>query len=323
MNQLKKTGYFKNHCQKKNQLTGSLWNSLLFFLFLMTIKTASGKSNMEYKYLVSFNTQRSLCVLKVNGMLMLENTSSRTGTESSGYNISAFLENGYNTLELLMGRIPADRDTDKFHPESWCEATIRKLSSHDEKGEMISNIKLNVDDNGNVVTKNSINSNEKFDYANISMKKGEKNIFAAQKTFSVNNLPNWIWTKATPVTENDLPSIKAIYQEISNTFSSRNLDKIWKMSQPAWEEWAIADNSSAKIFFDSMGFEEDISGNSVIKEPDWDKYKLVSYKNGRLFRLEKGVRGSSPIIFHNKKNGGDTTYSPYLSIINGKIVIAR
>ncbi|WP_323870543.1 hypothetical protein, partial [Xenorhabdus szentirmaii] len=223
---------------------------------------------MEYKYLVSFNTQRSLCVLKVNGMLMLENTSSRAGTESSGYNISAFLENGSNTLELLMGRISPDRDTEKFHPESWCEATIRKVYSHDEKGEIISNIKLTVDDNGNVITKKSINSNEKFDYANISTKKGEKNIFAAQKTFSANNLPNWMWTKATPVTENDLPSIKAMYREISHTFSSRNLDKIWKMSQPAWEEWAIADNSSAKIFFDSMDFDEDISGNSVIKEPD-------------------------------------------------------
>ncbi|CCW30973.1 hypothetical protein ABLA30_22725 [Xenorhabdus nematophila] len=92
---------------------------------------------MEHKYLVSFNTQRSLCVLKVNGMLMLENTSSRNGTESSGYNISAFLENGYNTFELLMGRIPVDRDTEKFNPESWCEATIRKVSSHNEKGEMI------------------------------------------------------------------------------------------------------------------------------------------------------------------------------------------
>jgi hypothetical protein len=95
------------------------------------------------------------------------------------------------------------------------------------------------------------------------------------------------------------------------------------MSQPAWEEWAIADNSSAKIFFDSMDFEEDISDKSVIKVPDWEKYRLISYKNGRLFRLEKGVFGSSPVIFHNKENGENTTYSPYLSIINGKVVISR
>ncbi|MBD2812824.1 hypothetical protein ID853_18590 [Xenorhabdus sp. Vera] len=278
---------------------------------------------MEHKYLVSFNTQRSLCVLKINGIITLENTSSRKGTESSGYNISAFLENDSNKIELLMGRKSFDRDNDKFHKESWCEATIRKVTSYDEKGQIISNIKLTVDDNGNVTTKNSINPKGKFDYANMSTKKGETNIFAAQKTFSVNNLPNWMWTKATPVTDNDLPAIKAMYQEISNAFSRRDLDKIWKMSQPAWEEWAIADNSSAKIFFDSMDFDEDINGNSVIKEPDWDKYKLVSYKNGRLFRLEKGIFGSSPIIFHNKKNGRNTTYSPYLSVINGKVVISR
>ncbi|WP_045959327.1 hypothetical protein [Xenorhabdus poinarii] len=278
---------------------------------------------MEYKYLVSFNTHRSLCVLKINGMLTLENISSRTGTESSGYNISAFLENGYNTMEVLMGRKSFDKGNEKFHPESWCEATIKKVSSHGDQGEMISNIKLTVDEHGNVTTKNSINPNEKFAYANMSTKKGEENIFAAQKNFSVTGLPNWMWTKATPVTENDLPSIKAIYQEISNAFSHRDLDKVWKMSQPAWEEWAIAENSSAKIFFNSMDFEENISDKFSIKEPDWENYKLVNYKNGRLFRLERGVLGSSPIIFHNKKNKEDITYNPYLSIINGKVVIAR
>ncbi|WP_115825976.1 hypothetical protein [Xenorhabdus cabanillasii] len=278
---------------------------------------------MEHKYLVSFNTQRSLCVLKINGIITLENTSSRTGTESSGYNISAFLENGSNTVELLMGRKSFDRDNDKFHKESWCEVTIRKITPYDKQGQVVSNIKLTVDEHGNVTTKNSINPNEKFDYANMSTKKGEKNIFAAQKFFSVNGLPNWMWTKATPVTENDLPSIKAMYQEISNTFSHRDLDKIWKMSQPAWEEWAIADNSSAKIFFDSMDFDENIKDESVIIDPDWKKYKLVSYKNGRLFRLESGVLGSSPIIFHNKESKEDITYNPYLSIINGKVVIAR
>ncbi|PHM44952.1 hypothetical protein [Xenorhabdus miraniensis] len=278
---------------------------------------------MEHKYLVSFNTQRSLCVLKINEMVMLENTSSRTGTESSGYNISAFLENGPNTIKLLMGRKSFDRDTEKFHKESWCEATIRRVTSHGDQGEIISNIKLTVDEHGNVITKNSINQNEKFDYANMSTKKGEKNLFSAQKTFSVNGLPNWMWTKATPVTENDLPSIKATYQEISNTFAHRDLDKIWKMSQSAWEEWAIADNSSAKIFFDSMDFDENVKDEFVITDPDWNSYKLVSYKNGRLFRLESGVLGSSPIIFHNKENNEDTTYNPYLSVINGKIVIAR
>ncbi|MDX7986084.1 hypothetical protein FE392_01870 [Xenorhabdus sp. 12] len=278
---------------------------------------------MEHKYLVSFNTQRSLCVLKINGIVTLENTASRTGTESSGYNISAFLENGSNTVELLMGRKPFDKKTEKFHPESWCDVTIKKVSSHGEQGEVISNIKLTVDNNGNVITKDPINSNEKFDYASMSIKKGEENLFAAQKTFSINNLPSWMWIKAQPVTDNDLPAIKEFYQEISNAFSRHDLDKVWKMSEPAWDEWAIAENSSAKIFFDSMDFESKLNDKFVVKEPDWKKYKLVSYKNGKLFRLERGVLGSSPIIFHNKENKKNYHYNPYLSIINGKIVIAR
>ncbi|BET95851.1 hypothetical protein [Xenorhabdus taiwanensis] len=51
-----------------------------------------------------------------------------------------------------------------------------------------------------------------------------------------------MWTKARPVTENDLPEIKNFYQEIINILAHKDLDKLWKMSKPAWEEWAIADN---------------------------------------------------------------------------------
>ncbi|MBD2814992.1 hypothetical protein ID850_09480 [Xenorhabdus sp. Flor] len=72
-----------------------------------------------------------------------------------------------------------------------------------------------------------------------------------------------------------------------------------------------------------MDFEENISDKFSVKEPDWKNYKLISYKNGRLFRLERGALGSSPIIFHNKEKNKNYNYNPYLSIINGKVVIAR
>ncbi|MDX7999394.1 hypothetical protein FE394_09305 [Xenorhabdus sp. Reich] len=257
-------------------------------------------------------------------MIAMGNKNSPNGTQSSGINSTAFLENGVNTLELLFGRKHFDKkytELDKFHPESWCDATLKKLSTHDQQGEIISRIKLVVDKDGRVVT----DINSRFDFAGMSDSSGEKNLFKAKKTYSINGLPDWLWTKAQSVTEKDLPLIKSFYQEIINSFAQKDLDKIWKISQPAWEEWAIADNSNPKIFFNSMEFEEKIDSDkyTVRTEPEWNNFKLVSYKNGRLFRLEEGAYGRSPILFDNKVTGDTATYSPYLSIINGKVVIAR
>ncbi|CDG22405.1 conserved protein of unknown function [Xenorhabdus poinarii G6] len=283
---------------------------------------------MEYKYLLSMNTHRSVCVVRLNEMMALENVDSRSGTESSGFNVTAFLENGNNTLSVSMGKKAIDRDFKKFNPDSWCEAIIRKASSHDQ-GQIISYIKLSVDKNGDVVTHTSPNhitdNSSDLDFSGMSKTRGEKGLYQAKKTYSINELPDWMWTKASPVSEKNLPSIKAFYQEVIDTFSQKDLDKLWKMSKSAWEEWAIADNSNPKIFFNSMDFEEMLNSDnySVRVKPEWEKFRLVSYKNGRLFRLEKGAFGRSPILLDNKYTGDTATYSPYLSIINGKVVIAR
>lgn len=43
---------------------------------------------MEYKYLLSMNTHRSVCVVRLNEMMAMHNVRSRSGTESSGLNIN-------------------------------------------------------------------------------------------------------------------------------------------------------------------------------------------------------------------------------------------
>ncbi|PHM74056.1 hypothetical protein [Xenorhabdus kozodoii] len=283
---------------------------------------------MEYKYLLSMNTHRSVCVVRLNEIMAMDNVDSRSGTESSGFNVTAFLENGNNTFSVSMGKKAIDKDFKKFNPDSWCEAIIRKASAHDQ-GQIVSYIKLSVDNNGDIVTHSSPNhisdNSADFDFSGMSKTRGEKGLYQAKKTYSINGLPDWMWTKANPVSENDLPSIRVFYKEIIDTFSHNDLDKLWKMSKPAWEEWAIADNSNPRIFFNSMDFEEMLnSGDYTVRvNPEWENFRLVSYKGGRLFRLEKGAFGRSPILLDNKITGDTATYSPYLSIINGKVVISR
>ncbi|WP_047686148.1 MULTISPECIES: hypothetical protein [Xenorhabdus] len=283
---------------------------------------------MEYKYLLTMNTHRSVCVIRLNDIMAMHNVRSRSGTESSGQNITSFLENSNNTLSVSMGKKSIDKSFEKFNPDSWCEAIIRKASAHDQ-GQIVSYIKLSVDKNGDIVTHtspNNISNNfSDFDFSGMSKNHGEKGLYQAKRIFSINGLPDWIWTKSRPVSETDLPEIKAFYQEVINAFVRKDLDKIWSITKPAWEEWAIADNSSSRVFFDSMGFKEKFdSGNYVTRiTPEWKNFRLVSYKGGRIFRLEEGSFGNSPIQLDNKVTGKTAVYNPYLSIIDGKVVISR
>ncbi|NHB93735.1 hypothetical protein [Photorhabdus cinerea] len=282
---------------------------------------------IEHKYLLSFKSQRSLCVARINGVMALDNVGSKTGTQSSGFNVTAFVENGQNTMELLMGSL--DENSDTFSPDNECEATLTKASPYDDKDEVISHIKLTVDDKGNATTRESQsqlpNGKAGFDYAAMSKIEAEEGLFAAQKTFTLSGLPDWMWTTARPVSEkNDIEAIKNFYLEISNTLHQRDLNQLWKMSQLAWEEWAIGENSRPETFFNSFGFKEILDDkNYVVRAPDWSRYKLVSYKEGRLFRLEEGALGSSPLVLDNKATNKNFEYNPYLSIINGKVMIAR
>ncbi|MDC9589062.1 hypothetical protein PSI23_06950 [Xenorhabdus sp. XENO-10] len=82
---------------------------------------------MEYKYLLSFNTHQSFCLVRINGMTAMDNLNSPSGTQSSGINSTAFLENGSNSMELLFGGFGKE-----LQPTSWCEATLKKVSAHSE-----------------------------------------------------------------------------------------------------------------------------------------------------------------------------------------------
>ncbi|MGJ0636204.1 hypothetical protein [Xenorhabdus bovienii] len=282
---------------------------------------------MDYKYLLSMNTSKSFCYLRINGMPAMDNRDAPVGIQSGGLNSTAFLENGSNSMELLFSDLASER-SNKFDPEAQCEATLKKVSATGDS-EVISHIKLAVDREGNTLTSESINqkgrTESEFEFKGMATEPDDVGFYRARKAFSLKGLPDWMWTKARPVTKNDLPAIKNFYQDIINTLAHKDLDKLWKMSKPAWDEWAMAEDSNPRIFFNSMSFDEltDSKKYTIRTLPKWQDFELVKYKGGRLFRLETGVFGRSPIIMD--ENGTDyiSTYDPYLSIIDGKVVIAR
>ncbi|PHM46364.1 hypothetical protein Xmau_00774 [Xenorhabdus mauleonii] len=152
------------------------------------------------------------------------------GVQSGGLNATAFLENGTNTIELLFKDRTSEK-SNKFDPNARCETTLKKVSAFGDE-EIISHVKLTVDKEGNTLTSESLNqigrTGSEFAFTGMATTPGDKGFYKARKSFSLNGLPDWMWTKARPVTENDLPAIKNFYQEIINVLAHKDLDKLWK-----------------------------------------------------------------------------------------------
>ncbi|MEI7159739.1 IdsF, partial [Pectobacterium parmentieri] len=56
---------------------------------------------------------------------------------------------------------------------------------------------------------------------------------------------------------------------------------------------------------------------------DWSKYKIIKYRDGRLFRLGVGFFQNSPLRFINEEGKIAFAYRPYFSIIDGKVTLVR
>lgn len=108
----------------------------------------------KVKYLVSFKTNRSACMVRVNNFPMINNFTYKSGSITTGFNITAFVENGLNHIELLMGAVdPGDNST--LYPDSDCELIISKETS--TSSQQITSLILSVDKNGDVTPTSSSN----------------------------------------------------------------------------------------------------------------------------------------------------------------------
>lgn len=131
-------------------------SSLHLFVFLLFVFSFSGKATVmnKVKYLVSFKTNRSACMVRVNNFPMINNFTYKSGSITTGFNITAFVENGLNHIELLMGAVdPGDNST--LYPDSDCELIISKETS--TSSQQITSLILSVDKNGDVTPTSSSN----------------------------------------------------------------------------------------------------------------------------------------------------------------------
>lgn len=281
------------------------------------------------KYLFSFKTNKSTCILRVNDIPAIENTLVYSGTISAGFNASAMLGNGSNYIELLMGGQDTD-DPKTLFPDSSCELIISKDTKdlHTE----IARFKLTVNEKNEITARESSH----YDGGPYSSKIIEGNavnnrsyhddngLYKLSSNLIVHDLPLWTWEKATPVTDKDLPMIRKSYEKIWWMMQHRDIDGLKEIAKISSSEMAYAEGTTTGMMFVSTDFPAHVLDKSLAPTPiDWSKYTLMTYNNGRLFRMGVGYFQNSPLGFNNSNGKPVFGYSPYFSIINGQVVLVR
>ncbi|WP_031523860.1 hypothetical protein [Siccibacter colletis] len=299
--------------------------SVLMSALLPPTFSARADDMINEKYLFSFKTNKSTCILRVNDFPAADSTTADFGTLSAGFNLTAFLENGPNQIELLMG--PQDHaDPDTLFPDSSCQVTISK----DTKDESVTlaEFRLTVDAQGNITAQESADYQGGAYHSKVleGTTKNPKDfgLYKLESTVTAKGLPRWAWSDATPVSEKDLPLIKKAYADIWNMMKARDIEAVKKVTRISSEEMAWAEGTTPGVVLLSTDFPEHVVDKQYAPVPiAWDNYELKTYRGGRLFRLAAGFFQNSPLQFQNADGDVVFVYNPYFSLINGKVVLVR
>ncbi|MCU1788110.1 IdsF [Pectobacterium polaris] len=289
---------------------------------LLLLSFSAQAEEIKEKYLISFNTYKSTCLLRVNDLPAADNTKIDSGTMSAGFNLTAFLETGKNDIELLM--VPQNhKDPKTLYPDSSCHVIVTKDT--ETSSTEIANFKLSVNEKGEITASESVNTaNSSTIFEGYTKNEKDYGFYKVRGSLKIDSLPRWAWVNATPVTENDLPKIRMAYADIWTMMKDRDIEGLKKITQTSNEEMAFAEGATTGMMFISTDFPQHVVDKQLTPLPiEWNKYKIIKYRDGRLFRLGVGFFQNSPLRFINSEGKIVFAYRPYFSIIDGKVTLVR
>ncbi|MEG0432905.1 MAG: hypothetical protein RR615_06965 [Morganella sp. (in: enterobacteria)] len=304
----------------RKRIRNTLSTSVTKFIFIYMISGyACAGEIMKTNYSASFNSEAAFCLVKVNNILIMDSGDSSTGTMFGGQTISGLLENGENTITISMVDEPFSQDGSGLTTNMACKVIVEKLFPGN-KSEILRTAELIVNDNKKIVPDNP--DDKSIVNFGVSNRHFEDGAIEVTKKFWVDGLPEWSWTKATLVTEQDIPKIKTFYEELHNAFKQKKLAKIKNMTGGAWDILATTQGGTSEMMWSSMDFKRYFDNGYKAVPINWDEYELNTYKDKRIFRYEVGYSRISPIrIEDNEENSFN--YNPYLSIIDGKVTVVH
>ncbi|MGY2573345.1 glycosyl hydrolase family 26 [Vibrio sp. C8] len=262
-------------------------------------------------------------------MEQLDNLSTRSGTFSSGFNATAFLQPGQNSLDIWSFPIGSYEQDYNYNGNDQCQVTLYGAFENGVKKE-ISSLTLTIEDGKPTVkTSKTYPDNHQTLLENVEgVTDGHLTEF--RRPIYIKTIPKWRWIDATPFNENNPEHMKKLYRAYTNLMrlmekrDFEGLKMAWSLSNREKAK-AEAYNSTPDEFFDALGFESTFKENDdaqVAPRREWNEYSLKSYMDGKLVRLED-MRESSPLRIWSEQKDLEFTVTPYFSLIDGRIVVSR
>ncbi|KEA65586.1 hypothetical protein ADIMK_0212 [Marinobacterium lacunae] len=282
----------------------------------------------EVIYVVNMTSKEMYCGGLINGMEQLDNLSTKSGTVMMGFNATAFLKKGVNKMEL--GVVPLDaRNGMEAHREgARCETTLKAAFKDNDDVELTS--LLATEESGVPTIKSSKLYPDEHKSPLVKLE-GETDGYLTmfEREFYVKTIPEWAWTRATPFVEEreNMKMLRKAYTDLLELIRKKDfkaLEAAWSLSS---REKAMAEGyqSTPEEFYSAVAIESGFSlYEDVVVKPigDWGDYKLKSFMGGKLVRLENS-RGSSPLRIFSESHDWLRTFTPYFSLIDGRLVISR
>lgn len=288
---------------------------LLFF----SIQGAYSMQPVEYN--VRFKANNTVCTITVNGVEAIHNYDVK-GPIMAGVTISAFLENGINTVALDMAPFSINEGVNEYQPNAYCQLRAIKITYLDDGKEELEMFKLigSVDENLKPTGLASPDYEENYV---IEQAVASTPFYRVSKSFEISGLPEWTWVKATSFefTEENMQKLRQAYLEVWNAINTGNEQRFKELSHISFSEKEIAANYPGS-WYKSLDFDDDFKNSTGAMPINWDDYKLVVLNKGRLVKLEDS-EGFSPLGFKDKNGELITTYNPYFSLIDGNVILTR
>ena len=283
----------------------------------------------EVIYTTNIRAQTVYCFGLFNKMQMLDNLKTSSGTFSSGFNPTAYLQPGENSLDLYTAPIGLYERDYTYHDDDQCEMTLYGAFPNGEKEEM-SSLHITIEE-GKPTAKASKTypANHQTPLNDVEGEvEGRATKFA--RPVNIKTIPRWRWVDATPIREDNPEQMKQLYRAYSNLIElmeKRDFEGLKMAYSLSMREHAKADGyfANPEDFYGAGDVESKFSkweDAAVRDRKDWSEYALESYMGGRLVRLMDN-RSHSPLRIGSTKNDLIYSITPYFSMIDGRVVVSR
>jgi hypothetical protein len=301
------------------------WLKLALCLSLSLITVNGAFATPKVKYLTKFKSNNAVCLADVNGVTVHSSLVANTGTISTGCDVSALLENGKNEISILLAPIDDNRGTLNFASPASCSFELSAVTEEDSL--LLTSVTAEADKDIVINAKKSIYYNGTGLTSAVSEHKHPNYpAYEVKRTVTLKELPQWAWTKATPFepTPENMQKLKDAYWDIWTAMDQKDLAKMKELTKIIVAEEAEQAEMEPDAYFNTYSFKRKFKESKGGLKPNFANFSLTSYCNGRLIRLENKL-GHSPLKLQltDDPDGVAYNYKPYLSLVNGKIIISR